>query len=407
MSLSDSQWRSNFRSFLWHSIFLSLAISFMDVDTIIPSMMIKAGGSPLQLGFLTAIMTGGSSLSQLVFGGFLSGREFKKKFLLLAIHMRVLSLLLLSALFFYSPGLTGQIIIGAIFLLISLFSFSGAFANVSYMDILGKSVLPASRKRFFSIKQVVNSVGILASTLVVRELLKIYDYPVNYSILFLIAGLLLWVATGGFWRISEAVVPVKKSLGLTGYLKLIPREIRSNDNLRHYLLIINTMGLGLGMLPFVILMAKSKFGLDYGMIGNFLLYRTLGMLVTGLVLFRISSMVRYKTLLKFSLVIGGLVPLFALLVADNRALYEMVFILAGVYLASYKMATNGVLLEISTNQNRALYTGISGAGNILTAVFPLLAGLLIPYLGFTVVLLAAMGLIFSSYFSVSRLDCRP
>ncbi len=95
MSLSDSQGRSNFRAFMWHSIFLALAISFMDVDTIIPSMMIKAGGSSLQLGILTAIMTGGSSLSQLVFGGFLSGREFKKKFLLLAIHLRVVSLLLL------------------------------------------------------------------------------------------------------------------------------------------------------------------------------------------------------------------------------------------------------------------------------------------------------------------------
>ncbi len=405
MSLTPKQLQSNFWAFLWHAGFLSLAISFMDVDTIIPSMMIKAGGTPFQLGVLTAIMTGGASLSQLVFGGFLSGQQRKKYFLLLAIHLRVVSLLLLSILFFKSPGLTGELIIAAIFLLISVFSFSGAFANVSYMDILGKSVQASRRKRFFSIKQVINSVGILASTLVVRELLKIFDYPVNYGVLFLIAGLLLWLATGGFWRLQEALVPVRKGLGLAGYLARIPGEIKADGNLRNYLLIINTMGLGLGILPVAILLAKTRFGLDYGMIGNFLLFRTIGMLVTGLILYKISARIRYKVLLTFSLVVGALVPLLCLVTGDHRVLYELIFILSGVYLASYKMSTNGVLLEISTDENRALYTGISGAGNILTAVFPLVAGALIPYLGFTTIFLAVMVLIFASYFFVRGLDC--
>ncbi len=392
---------------MWHAIFLALTTSFMDVDTIIPSMMIKAGGTSFHLGLLTAIMTGGASLSQLVFGGFLSGKQRKKVYLLLAIHLRVVSLLLLSVLFFKSPNLSGDVIIVSIFLLISLFSFSGAFANVSYMDILGKSVLPESRKRFFSIKQVVNSVGILASTLAVRELLKIYDYPVNYGVLFLIAGLMLWVATGGFWKIREALVPQQKKLGLLGYIIRIPGEIRSNDNLRNYLLIINTLGLGLGVLPFAILLAKTRYGLDYGMIGNFLLFRTIGMLAAGLILYRLSSKIHYQSLLKFCLVIGGLVPVLCLVITDNQMLYQLVFIFAGVFVACYKMATNGVLLEISTDENRALYTGISGAGNILTAVFPLLAGALIPYVGFTAVFLIVAALMFSSFVFVQKLKCKP
>jgi MFS family permease len=407
MTLSDPQWRSNFRSFIWHATFLALTTSFMDVDTIIPSMMIKAGGTSLHLGLLTAIMTGGASLSQLVFGGFLSGKQRKKIYLLLAIHLRVISLLFLSMLFFYSPNLSGDAIIASIFLLISLFSFSGAFANVSYMDILGKSVLPAARKRFFSIKQVVNSVGIMASTLVVRELLKIYDYPSNYGVLFLIAGLMLWVATGGFWKISEALIPQQKKLGLMGYLSRIPGEIRSNSNLRNYLLIINTMGLGLGVLPFAILLAKTRYGLGYGMIGNFLLFRTIGMLAAGLILYRLSSKIHYPTLLKFCLVVGAMVPVLCLVITDNQTLYQLVFALAGVYVACFKMATNGVLLEISTNENRALYTGISGAGSILTAVFPLLAGALIPLVGFSVVFLAVAMLMFSSFIFVLKLKCKP
>ena len=67
MELTEKKSKINFNSFLWHSVFLALASNFMDVDTIIPSMLIKAGGNSIHLGVLTAIMLGGTSLFQLVF----------------------------------------------------------------------------------------------------------------------------------------------------------------------------------------------------------------------------------------------------------------------------------------------------------------------------------------------------
>ena len=83
---------------------------------------------------------GGSSLLQLIFASFLSNRSLKKKYLLLGINLRVAALLFLSLLLFYSVSLHNNLIILLIFLFISLFSFSGSFANVSYIDILGKSI---------------------------------------------------------------------------------------------------------------------------------------------------------------------------------------------------------------------------------------------------------------------------
>ena len=50
----------NFLSFLWHALFLALAKNFMDVNTIIPAMLIKSGGTTTDLGILTAIMIGGA-----------------------------------------------------------------------------------------------------------------------------------------------------------------------------------------------------------------------------------------------------------------------------------------------------------------------------------------------------------
>ena len=407
MMLSEEKSKINFTAFLWHALFLALASNFMDVGTIIPSMLIKAGGSSIHLGLLTAIMLGGSGLFQLVFAGFLSRESLKKKYLLVGINLRVVALFCLAVLMFKSTTLGNDLIIFLIFLFISLFSFSGSFANISYVDILGKSIREQKRKKFFSTKQIVNSIFVFASALIVRELLKAINYPLNYGTLFLGAGLLLLIASFGFWRIKEIPSRIKVQKGFFEFFSCIPSEIKKNVNLKYYLLIINSLGLGLSLLPFVILFAKVNFGLSYSLIGNFLLYRTVGMLVTGLILFRYSDKFKYRNLLKFSLGLGSAIPLFSLFFSNSQFMYQLIFIVTGIFIASYRTSISGILLEISTNENRAAYTGISGAGNILTTLFPLFAGFLISVLGYHIVFISVAVVTLSSYFFVAKLRCEP
>ena len=406
MQPTEKQSKHNFFAFLWHTAFLALASSFMDVDTIIPSMLIKAGGTPIHLGILTAIMLGGAMLFQLVFANYLSNKKYKKSSLILAVNLRVLSLLSLAFLFYKSTTLGGDLIIFLIFIFISIFSFSGSYANVSYVDILGKSVLQHMRKKFFTSQQIVSSAGVFISALIVRKLLKYYDYPLNYSVLFLIAGILLFIATAGFWSIKEQKSKVQIKRSLWQFFAMIPSEIRKNKNLKYYLLIINSMGLGLSILPFIILFAKENFGLTFEMIGNFLLFRTLGMLIAGLVLFKFSEKLQYKSLLRLCLILGSAIPLISLAFSDNLILYQFIFILSGIFVAIYKVSINGVLLEISNNDNRAIYAGISGAGNILTALFPLFAGVLISAFGFHYVFAGVVILILSSYIFTTKINCQ-
>ena len=407
MELSEKKSKINFNSFLWHSVFLALASNFMDVDTIIPSMLIKAGGNSIHLGVLTAIMLGGTSLFQLVFAGFLSNKSFKKKYLLIGINLRIISLLSLAILFFYSNTLSGDLLIFSIFFLISIFSFSGSYANVSYIDILGKSVKENQRKKLFSTKQIIGSIGIFLSAMLVRELLNMYDFPENYSILFLGAGVLLTIASLGFWNIREIPSTIDLKRNFLDFFKIIPGEIRKNSNLKYYLLIINSLGLGLSILPFFILFAKDNFGLTYKVIGNFLLLRTIGILLAGLFLYKYSKQFQYKNLLKFSLILSTLLPLVSLALIEFPFYYQFIFIFTGIFFSVYRVAINGILLEISTNDNRAVYAGISGAGNIMTTIFPLFAGWLIAILGYGIVYILVSVGIAISYIFVNKLKCKP
>jgi len=407
MQISTKRSKINFRSFLWHAIFLALASSFMNVDTIISSMLIKAGGNSIHLGFLSAIMLGGSSVLQLFFAPTLAKKALKLKYLLLGINLRIIALLLMATLFFFSQNLNGNTIIIMIFILISIFSFSGSYSNVSYIDILGKSVKEERRKHFFSIKEIVISIGIFLSAIVVREILQRVDYPENYSLLFFIAGILLFIASFGFWNLKEirSINPSKKNI--IDFFKIIPSEIRKNKNLKHYLLIINTLGLGIGFLPFLILFAKNNFTLSYAFIGNILLFRISGMMIASIIFYRLSKITNYKTLLIIAVFIGTIIPILALSLSNNQFYYQFIFILSGIFVSLFKIANNGILLEISTNENRTIYAGISGAGKIFSTVFPLLAGLLIMYLDFNIVFIIVSIIILSSYFFIKNLHCNP
>jgi len=403
--LSDKRSTINYRSFLWHAVFLALASNFMDVDTVIPAMLIQSGGTPFHLGILTAILLGGSSFFQLFFAGYLSNKPFKKNYLLTAINLRIVSLFALSALFYYSPGFRADLIIIFIFLIISFFALSGSFANISYMDIFGKSVKPQKRKKFFTLKESITSVGVLLSALIVRELLKRFDFPQNYSLLFLVAAVLLLIASLGFWQIKEVRSKITLSKGLLHFFKRIPQEIKANPNLKYYLLLINSLGLALSTLPFLILLAKENFELTDKMVGNFLVLRITGMVISGIIFYRLADKVNYKFMVKTASIVGAIIPLAGLFLSQYEFYYQFLFLLSGFFVSVYKISKSGILIEISTSENRAAYTGISGAGDIVSMIFPLLAGVLIAALGFDIVFSAVSIIVVLGIFISPKLDC--
>lgn len=406
MTAPEDRDSTNFFALLWHAVFLALASNFMDVDTIIPAMLINAGGGEIQLGFMTAIMLGGSTFLQLVFAGFISHRPRKKNFLLLGINLRIAALFALSVVFFYSGLLVDGLLIILIFVFITQFSFSGAFANISYVDIVGKSLHGAVRKAFLSAKQIIFSIGVFISAVVVRQLLVLLEFPDNYSLLFVLAGTLLLTASLGFWRLKEKPTKAGQKSSFLEFLALIPLGVKSDRNLKYYLLLINSLGLGLSVLPFLIYLAKESFGLSGSLIGNFLLLKTIGMLSAGFFLLRFSRRFKYRYLLLISISLAAAIPVGALLLQSSQKLYGFIFIFSGIFMATYKTAIEGILLEISTDDNRATYAGISGAGNILTTVFPISAGFLLKAFGYIPFFVGVSALVLASVVFVMKIDCQ-
>ncbi len=405
MKLTLNISKRNFHSLLWHASFLALANVFMDVDTIIPAMVVDAGGSAVQIGILTAIMLGGSSFTQLIYAPFISNHHFKKKFLLLGINSRIFSLLGLGLILFFSSMIDESKIIWLIFILITFFSLGGAFANISYTDILGKSVIQSSRKSFFSVRQVITGIILFFSALIANKVLTSSEYPANYGYMFFIAFGALFVASLGFWNIKE-VTPSRMAVkNLEHFFQLIKTELKQNQKLKYFLGFINTMGISIALLPFIMLYAKELYHTENTDTGLFLLYKIIGSVSAGFILFLLAGRYKYRFLMYGSAALAFSLPLFILFSSETPS-FIIIFLIGGVIFTTYSISMNGVLLEVSGTKNRTLYTGIAGAGNILPALFPLLGGWIIKEFGFQPFFILFMIIILSSFFFIYKINCQ-
>lgn len=405
MELTKALSKRNYKSLLWHAAFLALAKNFMDVDTIVPAMVIDAGGNSVHVGFLTAILLGVAKIAQFFFAPFLQNKERKKGYLLLGINSRVLSLAALATIFLFSGSLKEDIILLLIFVFITIFSLSGSFANISFTDILGKSVLPEKRKSFFSVKQAISNTGILISAYLAARVLVTFNYPSNYSALFYIAALSLLIASLGFWKVKEIRVGVYKINGLKSFIKEIKNEFRINQKFVYYLLMVNTLGISITLLPFLILYAKDIYNAGNDDVGRFLLFKVIGSVITGIILFYGSRRIRYQSMLYFMGILSFIMPGLVYIIPSG-SLFFLVFIPGGVIFALQQIVISGVLLEISSNHNRAFYAGLAGVGNLLPALFPIFGGWLIKAWGFTLFFAIFMMIILSSFYFIYRLDCK-
>jgi MFS family permease len=397
--------KHNFFAFLWHASFLAFAQNFMDADTIIPSMVIDSGGRAMHIGIMTAIMMGGSSFTQLIFAPYISNKTYKKRFLLLGINLRIVSLFALGIILFYFHGRQSTFMLWIIFVFITIFSLAGAFTIISYTDILGKSVNEEKRKTFFSSKQIIAGGVVIFSAFLVKKILSGSDYPANYAYLFFIGASLLLIASLGFWNIKESVPSMLKINGFKEYYKTLRSELKNNKKLIYFLGFINTQGIIVSFLPFVMLYAKELFNAQNNDTGNFLLFKVAGIIIVSLLVFINAKRIKYNPLLYLNAALSVLLILTTIFIRNDMML-RFIFVFGGISFSLYSITMNGLLLEVSEKENRALYTGFAGAGNILPAVFPLSSGLIISRFGFRPFFLIFMVIILLSLYFIRKIDCK-
>jgi MFS family permease len=400
--------KRNFIAFNWHAFWLAIAQTFADKNTVLPGLILLSGGTQFELGLLTSIMIGIPMVSQLLFASYLTQKPLKKYFLLFGIYLRVAAFIGVALTLYSFESNDPLFIIYSVFGWMFIFSISGAFAGVSYTDILGKSISPKTRKRFFVTRQFLNSIGILISALIVRGILKEIEYPTNYIYMFTAASLLLFVAALGFLTLKERPSKISKvPKKFTEILTSIPTIIKNDSNLRNLVISVNLLSVSFTMIPFYMSLVKSKGELNQTIIGNFLLFQIVGMVLSNFIWYRFTKLKGFKGMFKIAAFLYGSLPILALLFATFIPIeyFGIVFFIIGASLSAYRISSESILIEISDESNRPLYSGIYGTLNLTMAIFPLIIGVLIANVGFSFVFMLSSLLTFTALFFLRKMEC--
>lgn len=409
---SNADENRNFMAFMWHTTFLALTVHLTSINAVIPSMILDAGGGAMELGIMTSIMVGGSSISQILFAAFLHGKKEKKKSLLLGINLRIIALFIMSLLligFTASQNSAGTLSwwIVAVFITISLFSFGGAFANVSYVSILGKTLSSNIRQKFFTRKAIITGIGMLISASIVKIVLNRMEYPDNYSLLFLMSGSFLAMASLGFWRLKERAEEKYIDKGIMAFFRKVPETIRGSRLLKQYLILANTLGISITLIPFYISYAsKIIINFDSDTVGTYLILQVIGMISAGIFWnYMRKSRPGYKSLIFSSILIGVLIPLIAIMLSGHPNFFPVIFILTGIFLSTNTIGISGMLIEISDKEDRTMYVGIAGTGSIITAAYPILIGAYIGTIGYEIIFMVSSVLVATAFITYCMLVC--
>lgn len=398
----------NIFAFIWHSFWLALAETFTEKNSVLPGLILLAGGTQTDIGTLTAIMIGVPLVSQILFTTFLIKKQFKKKYLLIGMYFRVTAFLGVAVSISYLNEFTPSLFIIIVFVWMALFSISGAFAGISYNDLLGKSIERNKRKKFFVIKQFVSSIGILISVILLRELLVGFTYPDNFKYAFSLAGILLLIGSGGYYLVKERPTIIRDdAISLLKIIKSIPSELRLNKNLRYLVIISNLIGLTITITPFYIAYAKRIFTFNNELISTFVLYQIIGMILSNFVWHNLIRKIGFKGMIKISVIIYSLIPVSVIILSnlDSVKIFSLVFFLVGVAISANKIAVEGAIIEISNDSNRVLFTGIYGSLNLVSIIFPLLISLIISNFSYlTVFMIFPIFTLFAYYF-IRKMDC--
>lgn len=361
-----------------------MTMSFTEINTVMPALVLRAGGGESAVGALTAIMVGVPLISQLVFAGFLTTRRRKKPFLLLGINVRVVALIG-AALGIARFGASGEII-PVVFVAMTVFALSGAFAGVSYTDLVGKVISPATRRTFFVNRQFATASGLFISAIATRIFLGQTSFPNGYVLLFGIAAFFLLVATGGFWALREPPPSADETTRPTvgEAFRQVPEIIRNDSNMRNLIVLVNLAAPGFTAIPLVTALAHRSYTLSPEAVGTFVIVQILGMIGANPLWTAVIRTGGFRRVVRWELLLlAALFPL-SLLLAGNVPLwiYTALYLPIGMVLSAQKLGIDAVLVQISPDEGRALYAGVFGATNVGTALMPLVTGPLVGVIGF-------------------------
>jgi len=381
LSGRDRLVRRNWLLSLFNGIITSAPSGLVNTSTIIPIFINTLTPSKWIIGLISGLEGAGWFLPQFFIANAIEHFPRKRWLYDIMTYFRV-GFFLLAGLIVYLSYNHNKFLILTLFTLFMAFHYlTSGVAAIPFLSITHDTIPSERRGTLWAYRIFFGSILISLTSLIVKPILKHWRFPTNYSMLFLIAGIVFFI---GFYLFSLSWEPRLKSpppkKPLPSYIKETIDIIKGSADYRAVLYMRFAMTIWGLSTPFYVIFAVTYLGFDKSSIG--LLFAVIQIGTTALTPLWgwISDHKGNRLVLIGCSLSGFLVPVIPLIAYRFHQysifLIYVLFFLFGVIMGGSWMGYTNYVMEISPPKRIPIYLGFTNTFVGLTMLLSPIGGLI-------------------------------
>lgn len=380
-----------------------VAMAFLGPTTVLPALVRLLGGSPIVVGSIGTIMSGGWLLPQLFAGRYVANKPLVKKYIVVPGYIsRSCLVIMVPALWFMAPRSLG-LALAVLMLAYAAFTIGDALSSVAWLDLLGRAVPMGRRGRFTGTAQALSSLlGIGAGVAVKSILARPGAALANHLILIGISAFVMMISATATALVHEprANVPSKPRPSWGEFFPQLGAIVRRDPRFSWLIAVRWLHGLADMAAAFYALYAIEHLGIHEEMLGLFVSAGVVGSLLSGAILGPVGDRQGSAVVIHVSTALRCLCPALALLApfvagwqpALALPTLALLFALAGVVNGAQMTGFTNYVLDIAPPAERSTYISLANTlGGLLTAA-PLVAGWLVQQTSYRFLFVVALAM---------------
>lgn len=232
----ERNFRWNFGANLLDVSFIMFGLSLISRETVIPLLVSRLSDSTVMIGLVAAVYSLGIYLPQLIGAGVAESMPRKKPFLgwVGGLGERGPYALSAIAILLFAERAPG-VALAALIVCMGISGASAGFATPAWFDLIAK-VIPVRRRGLFTgVSFGLGALMGVAGAAVIGVVLERVAYPQNFSLLFGLATVAIWISWVGLMLNREPASPsVHERSSMRDYLRRLPTILREDRNFARY-----------------------------------------------------------------------------------------------------------------------------------------------------------------------------
>jgi MFS family permease len=358
---AEKYFNRNFFLGVTNGILFNFAWAFTSGSTVLPLFISKLTSSSILVGLASTLEAVGWALPQMAVAAVTLHQKDQMPLYIKMAFLRGVAFSLLAFLVFFSKTVNPSYLLITFFFLFSIYAFGGGVSGVSFTDVVGKAIPSNKRGSFFGMRMFFGGGLAALAGILIERILRVYSFPKNFGVLFLIAAVIIILALLSFSLVREPPVEQRSQRRkFSQNLRLGFEILKKDRNLRMLLWTRVAIGSYVLGLPFYIIFAKRFLFIPTSIAGLFLSVQMVGYLSSNILWGRLSNNKSNRLVLFLSAICSAIPPFLLILNILTKIpiyVYGAIFFFLGATMSGMDMGYTNYLLEIAPEEKRPIYVG--------------------------------------------------